>query len=38
MKAWTQESFSHEGKFWKYKDISLWPGPISSRIRRSGFR
>jgi len=27
MKAWTQESFSHEGKFWKYKDISLWPKP-----------
>jgi alkanesulfonate monooxygenase SsuD/methylene tetrahydromethanopterin reductase-like flavin-dependent oxidoreductase (luciferase family) len=27
MKAWTQEQFSHEGKYWSYEDISLWPKP-----------
>lgn len=27
MKAWTQEVFSHEGKFWNYKDVSIWPRP-----------
>jgi len=27
MKAWTQETFSHEGKFWTYKDVSIWPRP-----------
>ena len=27
MKAWTSESFSHEGKFWNYKDVSIWPRP-----------
>ena len=27
MKAWTEESFSHEGKFWTYKDVSIWPRP-----------
>ncbi len=25
--AWTQDVFSYEGKFWKYKDISIWPRP-----------
>ena len=28
VKAWTQEVFSHEGKFWKFKDISIWPRPF----------
>ncbi len=28
MKAWTEESFSHEGKFWSFKDISIWPRPL----------
>jgi len=28
MKAWTEESFSHEGKFWSYKDVSIWPRPV----------
>jgi alkanesulfonate monooxygenase SsuD/methylene tetrahydromethanopterin reductase-like flavin-dependent oxidoreductase (luciferase family) len=27
MKAWTSETFSHEGKFWNYKDVSIWPRP-----------
>ena len=27
MKAWTAETFSHEGKFWNYKDVSIWPRP-----------
>ena len=26
-KAWKEPVFSHEGKFWKYKDISIWPRP-----------
>ena len=26
--AWTQDVFSYEGKFWKYKDISIWPRPF----------
>jgi alkanesulfonate monooxygenase SsuD/methylene tetrahydromethanopterin reductase-like flavin-dependent oxidoreductase (luciferase family) len=27
LKAWTEEVFSYEGKFWTFKDISLWPRP-----------
>jgi alkanesulfonate monooxygenase SsuD/methylene tetrahydromethanopterin reductase-like flavin-dependent oxidoreductase (luciferase family) len=27
-KAWTEDVFSFEGKFWKYKDISIWPRPV----------
>ena len=27
MKAWTEETFSHDGKFWSYKDVSIWPRP-----------
>ena len=27
MKAWTEPVFSHQGKFWSYKDISIWPRP-----------
>jgi alkanesulfonate monooxygenase SsuD/methylene tetrahydromethanopterin reductase-like flavin-dependent oxidoreductase (luciferase family) len=27
LKAWTQEVFSHEGQFWSYKDIAIWPRP-----------
>ncbi|HEY8579992.1 MAG TPA: LLM class flavin-dependent oxidoreductase [Beijerinckiaceae bacterium] len=27
-KAWTQDVFSHEGKFWSFKDISIWPRPF----------
>lgn len=28
MKAWTQETFSHEGRFWTFKDVSIWPRPF----------
>ncbi|HUB95140.1 MAG TPA: LLM class flavin-dependent oxidoreductase [Stellaceae bacterium] len=27
MKAWTEEVFSHEGRFWSFKDIAIWPRP-----------
>jgi alkanesulfonate monooxygenase SsuD/methylene tetrahydromethanopterin reductase-like flavin-dependent oxidoreductase (luciferase family) len=27
LKAWTEETFSHEGRFWKFKDVSIWPRP-----------
>jgi alkanesulfonate monooxygenase SsuD/methylene tetrahydromethanopterin reductase-like flavin-dependent oxidoreductase (luciferase family) len=28
MKAWTEEVFSYDGKFWSYKDVALWPRPL----------
>ena len=28
LKAWTEESFSYEGKFWSYKDVATWPRPL----------
>jgi alkanesulfonate monooxygenase SsuD/methylene tetrahydromethanopterin reductase-like flavin-dependent oxidoreductase (luciferase family) len=27
IKAWTEEIFSHEGRFWSFKDIAIWPRP-----------
>lgn len=27
IKAWTEEMFSHEGRFWSFKDIAIWPRP-----------
>ncbi len=27
MKAWTEDTFSYEGKFWKFKDMAIWPRP-----------
>jgi alkanesulfonate monooxygenase SsuD/methylene tetrahydromethanopterin reductase-like flavin-dependent oxidoreductase (luciferase family) len=27
LKAWTQDVFSHHGKYWSYKDVSIWPRP-----------
>ena len=27
MKAWTQERFSHEGKFWRFDDVCIMPKP-----------
>lgn len=27
-KAWTEEVFSYEGKFWSYKNVALWPRPV----------
>ncbi len=32
MKAWTENTFSHEGKFWQYKDVSIWPRPYQQPI------
>ena len=29
LKAWTEDSFSYEGKFWSFKDISIWPRPFT---------
>ena len=31
LKAWTEDVFNYQGKFWSYKDISIWPRPFSSR-------
>lgn len=28
LKAWTEEEFSYEGKFWSYKNVSIWPRPV----------
>jgi alkanesulfonate monooxygenase SsuD/methylene tetrahydromethanopterin reductase-like flavin-dependent oxidoreductase (luciferase family) len=28
LKAWTEDVFSHDGRFWTYKDISIWPRPF----------
>jgi alkanesulfonate monooxygenase SsuD/methylene tetrahydromethanopterin reductase-like flavin-dependent oxidoreductase (luciferase family) len=27
-RAWSEEVFSYEGKFWSYKDVALWPRPL----------
>ena len=27
-RAWTEESFSHEGRFFKYSDVAIWPRPV----------
>jgi len=29
LKAWIEPKFSHEGKFWSYKDIAIWPRPYT---------
>jgi alkanesulfonate monooxygenase SsuD/methylene tetrahydromethanopterin reductase-like flavin-dependent oxidoreductase (luciferase family) len=34
-KAWTEETFSYDGKFWSFKDVSVFPSPFSSRSRPS---
>ncbi|MDB5408939.1 MAG: hypothetical protein JWL84_3851 [Rhodospirillales bacterium] len=28
LKAWDEEIFSYEGKFWSYKDVAIWPRPV----------
>ncbi len=28
LKAWTSESFSHEGQFWNFEEITLYPRPV----------
>lgn len=25
LKAWTEDTFSYEGQFWSYEDVSIWP-------------
>jgi alkanesulfonate monooxygenase SsuD/methylene tetrahydromethanopterin reductase-like flavin-dependent oxidoreductase (luciferase family) len=27
-RAWTEEVFSYDGKFWSYKDVAIWPRPL----------
>lgn len=27
-RAWVEERFSHEGQFWKFKDVAIWPRPV----------
>ena len=27
-RAWTEDVFSYQGKFWSYKDVSIWPRPV----------
>ena len=28
LKAWTKDRFSHEGKFWRFEEIALYPRPV----------
>jgi len=28
MKAWTEDVFSYEGKFWSYRNVAIWPRPV----------
>ncbi len=27
-RAWTEEVFAYQGKFWSYKDVAIWPRPV----------
>jgi alkanesulfonate monooxygenase SsuD/methylene tetrahydromethanopterin reductase-like flavin-dependent oxidoreductase (luciferase family) len=27
-RAWTEEVFSYQGRFWSYKDVAIWPRPV----------
>jgi alkanesulfonate monooxygenase SsuD/methylene tetrahydromethanopterin reductase-like flavin-dependent oxidoreductase (luciferase family) len=27
-RAWTEDVFSYQGKFWSYRDVSIWPRPV----------
>ena len=27
-RAWTEEVFSYDGRFWSYQDVALWPRPV----------
>ena len=27
-RAWTEDVFSYEGKFWSYRDVAIWPRPV----------
>ena len=28
LKAWTNERFSHKGKYWRFEEIALYPRPV----------
>lgn len=28
LKAWSQDTFSHQGRFWQIEDVSLYPQPV----------
>jgi alkanesulfonate monooxygenase SsuD/methylene tetrahydromethanopterin reductase-like flavin-dependent oxidoreductase (luciferase family) len=27
-RAWTEEVFSYQGRFWSYNDVAMWPRPV----------
>jgi alkanesulfonate monooxygenase SsuD/methylene tetrahydromethanopterin reductase-like flavin-dependent oxidoreductase (luciferase family) len=27
-RAWTEDVFSYQGRFWSYRDVALWPRPV----------
>ncbi len=27
-RAWTEDIFSYQGRFWSYRDVALWPRPV----------
>jgi alkanesulfonate monooxygenase SsuD/methylene tetrahydromethanopterin reductase-like flavin-dependent oxidoreductase (luciferase family) len=29
-RAWKEEIFSYEGKFWSYRDVAMWPRPVQN--------
>ena len=26
--AWTQDVFTHQGRYWSFKDVAIWPRPF----------
>src|SRR5499426_3321459 len=28
-RAWTEEVFSYEGRFWSYREVAIWPRPVT---------
>ena len=36
LQAWTQDSVTYDGEFFKFDEVLTTPKPFSSRIRRSG--
>jgi alkanesulfonate monooxygenase SsuD/methylene tetrahydromethanopterin reductase-like flavin-dependent oxidoreductase (luciferase family) len=30
LKAWSEEVFSYQGKFWSYRDVAMWPRPVQN--------
>ncbi len=29
-RAWSEEIFSYQGRFWSYRDVALWPRPVQT--------